>query len=112
PGAGAPPERPPPRPPPPPPPVDLKPKPKRLRPGRTHRNALLEAVPAEQRPIAEQLLIGGIPAGRQSSDKQNEELKAAGKPEVKADALLKVAEDLRPRAQAAVWRDRAEAAAA
>src|SRR5262245_59221366 len=92
--------------------VDLKPKPKRLRPGRRHRNALLEAVPAEQRPIAEQLLIGGIPAVRQAIDKQNEELRAAGKPEVKADSLLRVAEDLRPRALAAVWRDRAEAAAA
>ena len=95
-----------------PPPVELKPKPKRLRPGKTHRNALLEAVPAEQRPIAEQLVLGGIPAVRQAIDKQNEELKAAGKPLVKADSLLKVAEDLRPRAQAAVWRDRAEAAAA
>jgi hypothetical protein len=95
-----------------PPPVEEKPKPKRLRPGRTHRSALLEAVPAEQRPIAEQLLVGGIPAVRQAIDKQNEELKAAGKSEVKPDALLKVAEDLRPRALAAVWRDRAEAAAA
>ncbi|HYJ71396.1 MAG TPA: hypothetical protein VE265_02850, partial [Actinomycetota bacterium] len=94
------------------PPVDLKPKPKRLRPGRTHRNALMEAVAAEQRPIVEQLLIGGIPGVRQAIDKQNEELKAAGKPEVKADSLLKVAEDLRPRAQAANWRDRAEAAVA
>jgi hypothetical protein len=95
-----------------PPPVEEKPKPKRLRPGKTHRSALLEAVPAEQRPIAEQLLVGGIPAVRQAIDKQNEELKAAGKSEVKPDALLKVAEDLRPRALAAVWRDRAEAAAA
>jgi hypothetical protein len=95
-----------------PPPVEEKPKPRRLRPGKTHRSALLEAVPAEQRPIAEQLLVGGIPAVRQAIDKQNEELKAAGKSEVKPDALLKVAEDLRPRALAAVWRDRAEAAAA
>ncbi len=95
-----------------PPPVEEKPKPKRLRPGKTHRSALLDAVPAEQRPIAEQLLAGGIPAVRQAIDKQNEELKAAGKSEVKPDALLKVAEDLRPRALAAVWRDRAEAAAA
>src|ERR671910_676676 len=63
-----------------PPPVETKPKPKRLRPGRTHRSALLESVPAEQRPIADQLLL--------------------------------VAEDLRPRALAAVWRDRAEAAVA
>jgi hypothetical protein len=95
-----------------PPPVEEKPKPKRLRPARAHRAALLEAVPAEQRPIAEQLLVGGIPSVRQAIDKQNEELRGQGKPEVKPDALLKVAEDLRPRALAAAWRDRAEAAAA
>ena len=84
-----------------PPPVETKPKPKRLRPGKTHRNAFLEAVPAEQRPIAEQVLLGGIPAVRAAIDKQNDELKAAGKPAVKADSLLKVAEDLRPGACAA-----------
>jgi hypothetical protein len=95
-----------------PPPVEEKPKPKRLRPGKAHRTALLDAVPAEQRPIAEQLLAGGIPSVRQAIDKQNQELRSEGKSEVKPDALLRVAEDLRPRAQAAVWRDRAEAAAA
>ncbi len=95
-----------------PPPVEEKPKPKRLRPGKAHRAALLESVPAEQRPIAEQLLAGGIPAVRQAIDKQNEELKAAGKTEVKPDALLRVAEELRGKASAAAWRDRAEAAAA
>ncbi|MGH9232963.1 MAG: hypothetical protein ACRD0R_06455 [Acidimicrobiales bacterium] len=95
-----------------PPPVEAKPKPKRLRPGKAHRAALLEAVPVEQRPIAEQLLAGGIPSVRHAIDKQNAELKAEGKPEVKPDALLRVAEELRPRALAAVWRDRAEAAAA
>lgn len=95
-----------------PPPVEAKPKPKRLRPGKAHRSALLEAVPAEQRPIVEQLLAGGIPAVRQAIDKQNEALRAEGKSEVKPDALLRVAEDLRPRAMAAVWRDRAEAAVA
>jgi hypothetical protein len=95
-----------------PPPVETKPKPKRLRPGKAHRTALLEAVPAEQRPIAEQLLAGGIPSVRQAIDKQNAELREAGKPEVKPDALLRVAEELRPAAQAAAWRDRAEAAAA
>ena len=69
-------------------------------------------MPAEQRPIAEQLLAGGIPAVRQAIEKQNEELKAAGKTEVKPDALLRVAEELRGKATAAAWRDRAEAAAA
>src|SRR5215207_10013556 len=95
-----------------PPPVETKPKPKRLRPGKTHRTALLDAVPAEHRPIAEQLLQGGIPSVRQAIDKQNAELRAAGKTEIKPDELLHIADDLRHRASAAVWRDRAEAAAA
>jgi hypothetical protein len=95
-----------------PPPVESKPKPKRLRPGKVHRTALLEAVAPEQRPIAEQLLQGGIPSVRQAIEKQNEALRAEGKTEVKADQLLRVAEELRHRAAAAVWRDRAEAAIA
>jgi hypothetical protein len=95
-----------------PPPVEAKPKPKRLRPGKVHRTALLEAVAPEQRPIAEQLLQGGIPSVRQAIEKQNEGLRAEGKTEVKADQLLRVAEELRHRAAAAVWRDRAEAAIA
>src|SRR5918996_960392 len=95
-----------------PPPVEPKPKPKRLRPRKTHRNAFLESVPIETRPIAEQLLQGGIPAVRQAIEKQNETLRAEGKTEVKADQLLGVAEDLRHRAAAASWRDRAEAAIA
>ena len=94
------------------PPPDAKPKPKRLRPARTHRAALLEALPAEQRPIAEQLLQGGIPAVRQAIEKQNETLKAEGKTQVSPQPLLEVAEKLRNKAQAAVWRDRADAALA
>jgi hypothetical protein len=93
-------------------PPESKPKAKRLRPGKVHRTALLEAVTPEQRPIAEQLLQGGIPAVRQAIEKQNEGLRAEGKTEVKADQLLRVAEELRHRAAAAVWRDRAEAAIA
>jgi len=93
-------------------PVESKPKPKRLRPGKAHRTALLEAVSPEQRPIAEQLLQGGIPSVRQAIDKQNESLRAEGKTEVKPEPLLRVAEELRHRAAAAVWRDRAEAAIA
>jgi hypothetical protein len=95
-----------------PPPIEAKPKPKRLRPGKVHRTALLEAVSPEQRPIAEQLLQGGIPSVRQAIEKQNEALRAEGKTEVKADQLLRVAEELRQRAAGAVWRDRAEAAIA
>jgi hypothetical protein len=94
------------------PPPEPKPKPKRLRPARAHRAALLESLPAEQRPIAEQLLQGGIPAVRQAIEKQNEALKAEGKSQVAAEPLLEIAEKLRNKAQAAVWRDRADAALA
>lgn len=92
------------------PPPDAKPKPKRLRPGREHRKALLESLKPEERPIAEQVLQGGIPAVREAIKKQNEELKAESKAELNAEALLQVAERIRPKALAAAWRDRADAA--
>lgn len=62
--------------------------------------------------IAEQLLRGGVPAVRQAVEKQNEAAKAEGRPQVKADALLAVAERLLPALRVAEWRDRAEAAVA
>ncbi len=91
---------------------DARPKPKRLRPKRVHRKTLLDSLPAEQQPIAEQVLRGGLPAVRQALDKQNEEAKAEGRPEVNPDAIVKMAEDLVPATRAAEWRDRAEAAVA
>jgi hypothetical protein len=92
--------------------VDERPKPKRLRAGKAHRNALLESLPGEQRPVAEQLVLGGLPAVRQALDKQNEERKAAGESEVKAGPFLHMAEELLPKVRAAEWHDRAEAALA
>ena len=97
---------------PPRPPVDTRPKPKRLRPNRTHRKAALAELPAEQQPVAEQVLKGGIPAVRAAVAKQNEQARAEGKPEVKADQLVDLAETLLPRLRAAEWLDRAEAAMA
>ena len=91
---------------------DARPKPKRLRPKRVHRKALLDSLPAEQQAVAEQVLRGGLPAVRQALDKQNEEAKAEGRPEVNPDAILKMAEDLVPATRTAEWRDRAEAAVA
>ena len=44
--------------------MDTRPKPKRLRANRTHRKAALAELPAEQQPVAEQVLKGGIPAVR------------------------------------------------
>ncbi len=89
-----------------------KPKAKRLRAGRTHRNAALAALPAEQKPIAEQVLRGGIPAVRQAVEKQNETNKAEGKPEINPAPLLQLAEQLMPSLRSAEWRDKAEAALA
>jgi hypothetical protein len=66
----------------------------------------------EQRPIAEQVLKGGIPAVRSAIDAQNEQARAANHPEVNGEALLSIAEELLPRLKAAAWRDRADAAAA
>lgn len=93
-------------------PLPEKPKAKRLRAGRTHRNAVLSSLPEEQKPIAEQVLKGGIPAVRLAVEKQNEENKAAGKPEINPTPLLALAEQLMPALKLAEWQDKAEAALA
>ncbi|MGH9118779.1 MAG: hypothetical protein ACRD0A_13130, partial [Acidimicrobiales bacterium] len=93
-----------------PPAEPARPKPKRLRAGRAHRKAVLESLPPEQRPVAEQVLQGGIPAVRLAIEKQNTTSTAEGRPEIKAAPLLALAEELLPRLRTAEWRDRAEAA--
>mgnify|MGYP001501438946 CR=1 FL=1 len=96
--------------PPPPVPVVERPKAKRLRAGKAHRSALLDALPEAERPIAEQVVLGGLPAVRQAIEKQNAERAAGGEPPIAAGPLLEVAERLVPRVRTAEWRDRAEAA--
>ena len=91
---------------------EAKPKPKRLRAGRTHRAAVLAALPEEQRPVAEQVLRGGIPAVRQAVEKQNEANKAEGKPEISPAPLMALAEQLVPPLRTAEWHDKADAALA
>jgi hypothetical protein len=92
--------------------AEARPKPKRLRPRRDHRNAVLAEVPEEHRPIAEQVQQGGMPAVRAAIEKQNEEAKAAGSPVINADPIIAIAEPLVPKMQTAEWRDRADAALA
>lgn len=89
-----------------------KPKPTRLRPGRAHRNAVVRDLPAEQQPIAEQVLRGGLPGVRVALEEQNDTLRAEGKPEIKPEGMLSIAEQLLPRLRVAEWLDRAEAARA
>jgi hypothetical protein len=95
-----------------PPELPQRPKPKRLKPGRVHRNAVLADLPEEQRPVAERALQGGLPAVRQAVNEQNARLKSEGKPEVPAGGLLSMAEGLLPRLRVAEWLDRADAAKA
>ena len=75
-----------------------------------HRNAALASLRPEQLPIAEAVLRGGIPAVRQSIEEQNASARAAGKPPVAADAILKMAEELLPTVKLAEWKDRATSA--
>ena len=72
----------------------------------------MAALPEEQRPIAEELLRGGIPAVRAALDTQNAQAKAEGRPEIDPAALLSLADSLWPKMRLADWLDRAEAAMA
>jgi hypothetical protein len=96
----------------PPPELPQRPKAKRLKPGRTHRNAVLAQLPEAQRPVAERALQGGIPAVRQAITEQNARLRAEGLDEVPAAGLLSMAEQLLPTLRVAEWLDRADAAMA
>ena len=89
-----------------------RPKPKRLRPRRTHRDALLAEVGDEHRPIVEQVMKDGMPGVRAAIDRQNAEAKEAGKPEIEAAPILAIAEKNLSKARLADWRDRADAALA
>jgi hypothetical protein len=86
------------------------PRQKRLSPGNAHRNAMLESLPAEQQPIAQQLLRGGIPAVRTALHFERERAREEGRPEPSTEGVLALAESLVSRVKAAEWRDRAEAA--
>ncbi len=89
-----------------------KPKPKRLRPQRAHRNAALAELPPEQRPIAEQVLRGGIPGVRKAIADQNEQNSAADRPKIDPAPLLILAETMLSGLKQAEWHDRADAALA
>ena len=91
-------------------PVIDRPKTKRLKAGKAHRSAMIDALPAEQRPIADQIVLGGLPAVRLAITKQNAERTAAGEAAIPSGPLLQLAEKLVPKVRTAEWRDRAEAA--
>lgn len=96
----------------PPPELPQRPKAKRLKPGRSHRNEVLATLPEAQRAIAERVLQGGIPAVRTAVAEQNKVLAAEGKEVIPADGLVTMAENLLPKLRVAEWLDRADAAVA
>ena len=89
-----------------------KPKAKKLKPGRVHRKAFIDGLPEEQRVIADQVSRGGIAAVRKEIETQNQRAAQEGGEEVRADALITLAESLLPQLKIAEWRDRADAALA
>ena len=91
---------------------DLWPRPKRLRAGRKHRNAALSVLPAEQRPLAKEVLKGGVPGVRQTIERLNETAASESRPPIDTERLVGLAERLLPHLRGAEWRDRAEAAIA
>jgi flagellar biosynthesis regulator FlbT len=95
-----------------PPELPQRPKAKRLKTGRAHRNAVLADLSEAQKAVAERALLGGLPAVRQAVNEQNTRLKAEGKEEIPAAGLLAIAEQLLPRLRVAEWLDRADAALA
>lgn len=89
-----------------------RPKARKLRPGRKHRDALIASLPAEQQVVAEQVARGGLAAVRAEITEQNRKAAADGSPEVPAEGVLSLAESLVGPVQVAEWRDRADAAIA
>lgn len=95
---------------PPKPKLPPKPKPPRLKAGRQHRDAVVAELPEEQKPVAQEVIKGGLQAVRQAVAAQNTQLEAEGKPQIDESRMVALAEELLVKVRAAEWRDRAEAA--
>jgi hypothetical protein len=92
-----------------PPELPKRPRAKRLRPSNEHRRAVLNELPADQRPIAE-LALQGMQTVRQKLKEANAALSAQGKPTMPEQSVVQMAENLLPRLRVADWLDRAHAA--
>ncbi len=85
--------------------------PQRFEPGTAHRDELFASLTPEQRPIAERLAVGGLPAVRKAIADEQQRAREEGRPIVSGDPIVAIAEQLLAGVKAAVWLDRAEAAA-
>ncbi len=87
-----------------------KPKPPRLKAGRAHRDEVVAGLPEEQKPVAQEVIKGGLQAVRQAVATQNTQLETEGKPQIDETRMVALAEELLAKVRVAEWRDRAEAA--
>jgi len=62
-----------------------RPKAKRLRPGRTHRQALIEGLPEDQQPVAERMVREGVSSVEQSLRDQRKKARDTAKAKKEAD---------------------------
>ena len=71
---------------------DDRPKPKRLRPGRTHRQALIDSLPEEQKATAERMMRDGISSVEQAIQHERRKARDAAKAKKEADRKAAKAE--------------------
>ena len=83
-----------------------------LKAKRVHRQAAVAALPEEQRPLAREVLRGGVPGARRSIERMNAKAAQESLPQIKSEPVLALAEQLAPVLKAAEWHDRADAALA
>ncbi|WP_420638113.1 hypothetical protein [Candidatus Poriferisocius sp.] len=69
---------------------DDQPKAKRLRPGRTHRQALIDSLPEEQKPVAEKIMRDGVASVEQALRDQRK--KARDEAQARREAAKQAAE--------------------
>ena len=79
---------------------------------RVHRQAVLEALPENQQPLAREVLRAGVPGVRKTIERMNAKAAAANLPQINSEPILALAEQLAPVLKAAEWHDRADAALA
>jgi hypothetical protein len=85
-------------------------RPPRFVPGRARIDAVLGGLPPEQRPIADQLVAGGLPAVRRALAAAGDAGSGSGQGDANQAAILALAEQMLPAVTEALWLDRAEAA--
>ncbi len=77
--------------------------------GTFHRDRLMFSLEIQERPIADYLFDGGLPAVREAIANQQKEAKEKNLPPIIETPLLAIAERLMPQIRNALWRDRADA---